>query len=466
LEQTGTETGRSAQAPAAESRRSEADFRGRVSGPEIRPDLAPRLAAILDQVDGTDEAFAALRSAIIGEPDRAKHWRAMGEFHSERGKIPEAADCFEQTLALDPGHAAACLRLGDALMDLREYDRGLVAYRHALTIRVPFPEAHNNLAAALLYLGDPDAAIAECRQALAERPRYALALNTLGSALGKVGQIEEAITALGQAVAINPAYANAHHNLANVLDRAGRLEEASQSYRAALAINPHLEEARYNLAALGEMAPPPATPYSYLRQLFDSYASSFDQHLVDALDYIVPEKLLEAVVAAGPLAPALDVIDLGCGTGLVGHHFRSVAGRLTGVDVSPRMLQSAERRKIYDQLELGDCVRYLSARREPCDLVVAADVFIYAGDLAAVFHAAGRLLRRGGLFAFSLETVSHSDYVLQRNRRYAHSLGYIHRLASETNFHEVSVTALNLRRQGEQHAPGLIVILRSEGFSR
>ena len=159
----------------------------------------------------------------------------------------------------------------------------------------------------------------------------------------------------------------------------------------------------------------------------------------------------------------MDIIDLGCGTGLVGQHFRGVAGRLTGIDVSARMIQWAERRNVYDQLILDDYVHYLSARQEPCDLVLAADVFIYAGDLVAVFQAVARLLRPGGLFAFSLEAAPQADYVLQPNRRYAHSLGYIHRLARQTNFHELAVNPVNLRRQGVDHAAGLIIILRRDG---
>ena len=136
------------------------------------------------------------------------------------------------------------------------------------------------------------------------------------------------------------------------------------------------------------MPPPPCTPYPYLMRLFDSYAPSFDQHLVEALDYLVPEKLYQSVLAARPGATSLDIIDAGCGTGLVGQHFREIAGRLTGIDISARMIQWAQRRNVYDQLILDDYVRYLSARQEPCDLVLAADVFIYAGDLVAVFQAA------------------------------------------------------------------------------
>jgi predicted TPR repeat methyltransferase len=190
---------------------------------------------------------------------------------------------------------------------------------------------------------------------------------------------------------------------------------------------------------------------------------SFDQHLVETLNYLVPEKLYEAVLAARPAAAALDVIDLGCGTGLVGQKFRGVACRLTGIDISARMIQWAKGRKIYDQLVRGDYVHYLSARRAPCDLVLAADVFIYAGDLVAIFQAVARLLRPDGLFAFSLEVAPKGDYVLQPNRRYAHSLGYIHRLAEETSFHEVAVNPVKLRRQGEDHAAGVIAILRSDG---
>jgi predicted TPR repeat methyltransferase len=463
LEPIGTESERLAQARLAELRRSEADYRRLLAEQANRPDLLGQLAELLHQTGRTEEAIAALHRAIILEPRHPDYRYALGMLHSERGKVREAATCFQQALALDPGHAAACLQLGDSLMDLHEYDRALAMYRHALTLRVPFPEAHNNLAGALLRLGDTRAAIAECRQALAERPGYVLALNILGAALGKVGLLEEAIAVLRQAISLKHAYANAHHNLGNVLDQAGRVEEAKQAYHAALTINPTMEEARYNLAALGDMSPPPSTPYAYLLRLFDSYAPSFDQHLVEALDYVVPEKLYEAVLAARPGAAELDVIDLGCGTGLVGRHFRAVAGRLTGIDVSARMIHWAQRRNVYDQLVLGDYVHYLNARQEPGDLVLAADVFIYAGDLVAVFQAVARSLRPGCLFAFSLETASQADYVLQPNRRYAHSLGYIHRLARNTNFREVAVNSVKLRRQGEEHAAGLIIILRSDG---
>src|SRR5260370_35886727 len=108
----------------------------------------------------------------------AENHHAVGTVHADQGDFLQAAACFERALALEPAHAAACLGLADALMDLHEYDRALASYRRALSVRAPFPEAHHNLAAALLHLGDPVAAIQECQLAIAERPAYARAFDT------------------------------------------------------------------------------------------------------------------------------------------------------------------------------------------------------------------------------------------------------------------------------------------------
>jgi predicted TPR repeat methyltransferase len=195
-------------------------------------------------------------------------------------------------------------------------------------------------------------------------------------------------------------------------------------------------------------------------RLFDDYAASFDRHLVEALDYHVPEMLHRAALKARP-GVGLDVIDLGCGTGLVGVLFRPVAGRLVGIDISPGMIQRAGRRGVYDQLVLDDAADYLRGRAEPCDLVLAADVFIYVGDLGPIFQEVGRLLRPGGLFAFSLETTPGADYVLQPNRRYAQSPNYVHRLAGEHGLKAVEETRVKLRRHGGADAWGLVMVLRA-----
>ena len=148
-----------------------------------------------------------------------------------------------------------------------------------------------------------------------------------------------------------------------------------RSFRRAIALKPDSPDWQHLLAALTGDSSPTTTPASYVRSLFDSYAGEFDAHLVDTLGYRVPELLLAAVLALAPQRK-LDILDLGCGTGLCGVHFRPHAQRLTGVDLSQPMLAKAAARGIYDSLVSADAAEFLHADNVPFDLVLAADVFV------------------------------------------------------------------------------------------
>ena len=73
---------------------------------------------------------------------------------------------------------------------------------------------------------------------------------------------------------------------------------------------------------------------SYVRNLFDATAESFDETLSNWLDYRAPELVAEAVRAElGTGASTLATIDLGCGTGLAAPLLRGMTRRLEGVDL-------------------------------------------------------------------------------------------------------------------------------------
>lgn len=50
---------------------------------------------------------------------------------------------------------------------------------------------------------------------------------------------------------------------------------------------------------------------------------------------------------------SLDILDLGCGTGLIGSWFKDYARTLVGVDVSPTMLDMATKKGCYQELRRG-----------------------------------------------------------------------------------------------------------------
>jgi len=161
-----------------------------------------------------------------------------------------------------------------------------------------------------------------------------------------------------------------------------------------------------------------------------------------------------------PERSGLDVLDLGCGTGLSGAALRGLARQLTGVDLSPRMLARARERGFYDRLIEGDIVQVLAGQGASFDLVVAADVFVYIGDLEAVVASAGQVLRPGGWLAFSVETLSEGEYRLQPTGRYAHAPAYIEALAQRHGFARVAEQAVTLRVEQGRPVAGELQLWR------
>jgi predicted TPR repeat methyltransferase len=177
------------------------------------------------------------------------------------------------------------------------------------------------------------------------------------------------------------------------------------------------------------------------------------------LKYRTPAFLRDAVTRFAP-APSLDILDLGCGTGLSGETFRPHARTLIGVDISAKMLEIARQRHIYNNLVCGDLVEFLEAQGRNFDLVVAADVFVYVGDLTAVFRTVHRALRPAGLFGFSVEAGGEQDFALGTNLRYAHSAAYLRRLAEAHGFAVELIEAKILRKEDGVDVSGTLAVLR------
>jgi len=196
-----------------------------------------------------------------------------------------------------------------------------------------------------------------------------------------------------------------------------------------------------------------------VQALFDDYADGFDQHLVDVLGYQAHHQLVTPL-AGLQTQPFDSALDLGCGTGLCGPLLRPFTRLLTGLDLSQAMLDQAAARNVYDRLVLADLVDHLRSSSERHDLIVAADVFIYVGELDAVFAGVMRVLRPGGVFCFSVEHAQDDRPVaLNSHLRYAHSLPYLQGLAQRHGLRLLRSLAEPIRQDRTQAIPGLYVYL-------
>jgi predicted TPR repeat methyltransferase len=218
--------------------------------------------------------------------------------------------------------------------------------------------------------------------------------------------------------------------------------------------------AAIRLALIGAAPVPAQLPEAHVRTLFDQYAQHFDTALVEALRYRGPEQLRQAVDRAAPEG-SLDILDLGCGTGLAGLAFADRRRRLDGIDLSPGMILQAMARKLYDRLEPGEIVAALADWPERYDLALAADVAVYIGDLAPLFAATRRVLRPGGWFALTAESHDGESWRLGDRHRYLHSPGYLAAVAAATGFAVTEVEAAWARTENGTPLPGWVAVLRA-----
>jgi predicted TPR repeat methyltransferase len=157
----------------------------------------------------------------------------------------------------------------------------------------------------------------------------------------------------------------------------------------------------------------------------------------------------------------LDILDLGCGTGLVGARLHPLARTITGVDLSSKMLEMARQRRIYDNLICSELVEFLQMQTQSFNLAVAADVFIYIGDLSSVFHGVCGVLRDGGFFGFSVQASEEQDFVLRATCRYAHSVAYLRKLAQNHGFVSETIQSKVIRQRDGSDVVGYLTMLRS-----
>jgi predicted TPR repeat methyltransferase len=378
----------------------------------------------------------------------------------QQGRLAEAEALYRRVLRLRPTHFDALHLLGVIAGQTDRFDDAHQLLTRALGQRPDSAAALTNFGNVLGNMGRHQEAVQAFERALALRPDDAKALRNRGTSLRALQRPEDALASFNAALALKPDYAEALIGRAESLLTLHRRADAVAAFRQALPLGLDVEQIRYALASLGEEPVPPTAPAAYVEALFDGYSQNFDAHLTGKLGYRTPELLMAELQRAQPAGDA-DVVDLGCGTGLCGPLLRPLARRLLGVDLSSLMLAKARALGLYDELVHADLVTALDGKAARFDIAVAADVFVYIGDLDAVFAAAAAALRPGGLFAFSVEAATDGqDFRLNERRRYAHSLPYLQRLAAAHGLHIESTARSAIRKESDEPVEGLLVVMR------
>lgn len=281
----------------------------------------------------------------------------------------------------------------------------------------------------------------------------------------------------------------------------------------------------YALAGRASREATATAPPKYVASLFDFYADTFDNHLVGKLCYKTPEHIAgELQKLVGAKSSSEDPFsfgrctDLGCGTGLMGPLLRKFhMTSLEGVDLSEGMLKKAQDKGVrgvgYDRLICGDLLAAFqplqasSSSSSSSDgeafsskgsapppiehvpvngelevaapgsegdcfgLVVAADVFVYVGDLAPCLKASAEWLAVDGLLVFSTEALSEAaaktnicGYSLSKDTgRYSHAPEYVEQTAALFGLSPLVCRPVTLRYNEGRPVCGHVFVFRSGG---
>lgn len=405
------------------------------------------------------EAAETLNRAQQMWPNDARVFMLAGLMAEKSGNIPAAFDALRRSVALDPLWTPGELQL--ALLYARRgmYDKA-IAHAQKLTKREP------NNALVLAHLvdfahdsGNMELAISELRRGLTYLPKDVQMRRWLANDLQVTGQHAEAYDIWTSLIEENPRDEMALLGRVTTLIEGGKASAAIPDTTSLIEIDPGNSIYAY-YSAIAHGVTPDHQPPELNRRMFDSMAETYDQHMVRGLGYQLPKIVAEKILRRFP-TKSMNVLDLGCGSGLLGVCLGRIDGFLIGVDISTKMVEQAGRHGVYDRFHT---VNMLDALRETpaevYEIITALDVFIYTGDLKATVPNAHRILMPAGDLYFSCEIAPENgpDLVLQPNGRYAHKRSHVLALCKEAGFEDVQIEDLVLRREAGEPVNGFLVV--------
>ena len=153
-----------------------------------------------------------------------------------------------------------------------------------------------------------------------------------------------------------------------------------------------------------------------LRERYDVWAADYDSDLGD-LGWTAPQ--VAAATCSRFASPGAEVLDAGCGTGLVGLSLAATGfTRIVGFDLSPGMLRRSAERGVYSELHEGSLLERLPFDDGRFGSVVSVGVFTFGHVDGAAFAELARVTSRGGhvTITFRDDTVDQLGYSAEQQR--------------------------------------------------
>ena len=396
----------------------------------------------------------------------------LGNSYYALGKNEEAQHYYEEAYQLNPNSYNVLLNLAGTYYNLGKFLEATELAQKAIEKRPMSADPYIVAGNALIELFRSEEAGTYLKKAAEIAPASAWLCNSIANLFQKMGNWKQCLHYTWKAFGLKQGHVTAddHINLAYILYEAvddGQADLVEHYLSRWENLYPDNPIVRHSCCALRSEQKLEDMDLSYVKQMFDGFASSFDD-ILSELGYQVPALIAEKLKnnLKTKLFKKRRILDLGCGTGLCAEALKQYFPNeeYYGVDVSEKMLERAEKKNVYTALYADDIVNFLDNNEMLFHAVVAGDVLTYMGNLKPVFRRLTTALKVGGWFAFSVSKnlIDNSDYFLTPSGRFVHSLGYVRRLLKYYGFKAVAVDEAILRREGAREIQGYVILAQKE----
>jgi predicted TPR repeat methyltransferase len=420
-----------------------------------------RLQKIANLIASGDltKAATALNAALKQSPKDPRVFLQGARLAEASGNGKGALELARRAVALFPSWSVSVTELASLLSRQKQFPDAVQVAQQALSLDASNPEVLARAVDIAHQAQRLDLAVEWLTRLDVLAPGNAGNNLLLARDLRALGKTAEAAAVYGALIAANPGENNARLGLAQMAWAQGDLVTALNACDALLTADPQNEVfVFWHQLAQGQT--PATLPAAMVLDMHDADADQYDVKMVRHLKYQLPMQMAAMVKARFPEG-AFNLLDLGCGTGLLGVALGAFDGVLVGVDLSLKMIEQAARHNCYARFHAVNVLDALANTPDGLyDVLTASDVFSYVGDLTEAIPHAVRILRAGGYLMFSCEVAAEDgpDLVLQPSLRYAHKRSHIEALCQSAGCDEVSVEPVALFLEGQDMVAGFTVV--------
>ena len=285
------------------------------------------------------KAAQILNQAQKKIPNDPRVFMAGGWLAEKAGNLPGAFESMRRSVAIAPDWGPGLLELALLLARQNQFQEAVETAEKVAKLEPQNLQVLASVIDIAHRAGHTEMAIRHLRRGLELVPGDPQLATLLARDLSAHGDHEESIALWGTLIEASPKNPEALMGRVQALLAAGKASQAVTDTTALLEIAPgNSVVAYYNALAHGQT--PSRQPVEMSQNLFDGMAEIYDLHMVRGLHYQLPKQVGDQILRMYP-DKKLNVLDLGCGTGLLGVCLGRLDGFLIGVDISKKMIEQA-----------------------------------------------------------------------------------------------------------------------------